>query len=174
MKTYRSHKTVTAAKIVRLDWIAGGAILHLDGADQVVVDRDWLNKRLPPQTHAVGGYYVAYSDGHTSWSPPETFEAGYTEIPPGQGEDEEHIKPEFSSWDKDLEPAVANGECDLDTGSMNENNMLAIASVAVSAKRTADALTRIADVLTGTQQTCGLIEHLFKEWDRRSDSLLPF
>lgn len=96
MKTYKSHKTVQAAKIVGFERthqepeLAGmtatpwGAKLTTDDGDVISVDENWLKKHGgqnhdgPDADHdLVGGYLVEYSDGYLSWSPPEAFEGGY-------------------------------------------------------------------------------------------------
>lgn len=82
MKQYQSHKTVEAAKILGMDYAAGGARLHLEGFDpeSVFVEVAWLNKHKPsPSVDLVGGYFLRYSDGYQSWSPAEAFEQGYRE-----------------------------------------------------------------------------------------------
>lgn len=76
---YKSHKTVRAIKI---------ANLHVDG-DRIIITPDdpgveafsvmaaeWVNK---PTLH-IGGYFVVYRDGYTSWSPASEFEDGYSPI----------------------------------------------------------------------------------------------
>lgn len=81
MKTYKSHKTVQAAKIVGFDTTPGGAILTLQGdATEVreAVNARWLEKNSSPDHDLVGGYFVRYADGYTSWSPAAAFEEGYT------------------------------------------------------------------------------------------------
>lgn len=72
---WKSHKIVQAAKIVAID----GHVLQLevDGTRvKVHADTEYLIKHKPQ----VGGYWVVYDDGYTSWSPAEAFEAGYTRI----------------------------------------------------------------------------------------------
>ncbi len=81
MKKYKCHKEVHAAKIVSLTKMLHDHVqeMLLEGEfenDKVLVDRVWLAKHQPE----VGGYYVEYEDGYTSYSPAEAFEAGYTEI----------------------------------------------------------------------------------------------
>lgn len=91
MKAYKSHKTVRAAKIIVFTAVTGvaGAILTLQGDQtetRVSVDNAWLDKHAPKwgtpeaEVELVGGYLVEYADGYRSWSPPEPFEAGYTEV----------------------------------------------------------------------------------------------
>lgn len=90
MQTYKSHKTVEAAKIVAFDLDGdGGAILGLQGdrtETREGVTKNWLDQRAPgwgttdAEVELVGGYFIRYADGYTSWSPAEAFEAGYTAI----------------------------------------------------------------------------------------------
>ena len=77
LPAYKSHKTVRAAKITGFrqngnpdmpDLLLGeiGAV--------VALLPDWHEKHKPQ----VGGYYVLYEDGYTSYSPAKAFEEGYT------------------------------------------------------------------------------------------------
>lgn len=83
MLKFKSHKVVEAAKIkeiVRLGYNAGTdtedhGLIFEDG-DRVRVAFDWLAKHAPK----VGGYFVRYPDGYTSWSPAAAFEQGYTKV----------------------------------------------------------------------------------------------
>lgn len=94
MQKYRCHKEVEAFRIARI--LSGdelvqnkdpdlvremdGPIVILAGAEglpQVCVSERFLEKHKP----GVGGYFVRYADGYESFSPAETFEAGYTAIP---------------------------------------------------------------------------------------------
>lgn len=87
MKTYKSHKTVEAAKVLEVEqpgW-SMGVILTLQGDRtevREVVAPEWVRKHTPGATlHSlVGGYFVRYADGYTSWSPAEAFEEGYSEV----------------------------------------------------------------------------------------------
>lgn len=81
MKTYICHKTVKAAKItdiVPLDGINGDKVaIELEGEKiGLHVGRDWTIKHEPE----VGGYFVEYEDGYTSYSPAKAFEDGYSEV----------------------------------------------------------------------------------------------
>lgn len=81
MKTYQSHKTVQAAKVIaaEMDQSTGGARLSLEGGATEAVSRDWLIKH--GEQGVYGGYFVRYpGDGYTSWSPASAFENGYTEL----------------------------------------------------------------------------------------------
>lgn len=79
---YRCHKEVSAAKILAIDvkyvnsmW--DHALLTLQGQDEPLrVSTHYIEKREP----SVGGYYVVYDDGYTSYSPAKAFEEGYTRI----------------------------------------------------------------------------------------------
>jgi len=71
---YRSHKIVRAAKITEIGrsrTLFFGEI----GGSEFLTD-EWM-KRFKPE---VGGYYVVYEDGYTSYSPAKAFEEGYTRI----------------------------------------------------------------------------------------------
>lgn len=70
---YRAHKVVGAAKIVAI-W--DGDKVDLDPHGIVEVGHDWLQEKRAQ----VGGYFVAYEDGCTSFSPAKAFEEGYRAI----------------------------------------------------------------------------------------------
>lgn len=75
---YKSHKIVRAAKITA---IRGNGT---DGPDLVLGEINGIVSLLP-DWHAkhkphVGGYYVIYEDGYTSFSPADAFENGYTRL----------------------------------------------------------------------------------------------
>lgn len=74
MPRYRCHKEVHALKIcgVRAD----GFVQVEPPFAPIRVSVAWLLKHDP----IVGGYYVVYEDGYTSFSPAEAFESGYTRI----------------------------------------------------------------------------------------------
>lgn len=97
MQQFKSHKTVEAAKIVEAriqqlrpghDFDAWGVALVVEGeAGELILPREWLHKHAPEHDQhgpcsgsLEGGYLVRYSDGYTSWSPAEAFEAGYTAL----------------------------------------------------------------------------------------------
>ena len=68
---YRCHKTVDAFEIGRIE---GHTLFSVDGNTSYEVDEQYINRHplnLP-------GYFVQYEDGYMSWSPKETFEAGYS------------------------------------------------------------------------------------------------
>ena len=96
LPTWKSHKIVEAAKIVRtmkvppmsgeqpdseyLELIleTPEGVLHL-----VKVRPDFGNNRKDGPNASeplVGGYYVRYADGYESWSPAKAFEEGYTQV----------------------------------------------------------------------------------------------
>lgn len=74
MPRYRCHKEVHALQISEV----GVTDLHFEesGFESVNVGPSWMTRHNPH----VGGYYVVYDDGYTSFSPQGTFEAGYTLI----------------------------------------------------------------------------------------------
>lgn len=88
MPKYKSHKTVHALKIKKIDFdidrvrrgeeTDGSAIITPEesGYAPFKVTANYLNKHQPK----VGGYYVVYDDGYQSWSPAEAFEQGYTKL----------------------------------------------------------------------------------------------
>jgi len=89
MPKYRSHKTVWALKIKKIDWDCDKAIEEDRDSDGTAiitpeehgyapfkVDREYCSKHHPKE----GGYYVVYKDGYKSWSPADAFEKGNTKI----------------------------------------------------------------------------------------------
>ena len=81
LPTYTCHKTVRAFKIGHIVNHTGGRwtlIPRDDTLDNLEVGNGWYAKHRPEE----GGYYVAYEDGYTSFSPAEAFEKGYTLTPP--------------------------------------------------------------------------------------------
>ena len=78
---YRCHKEVWAAKITEIENHESdgtGSRTMLFGeirAGRFLTD-EW-NERHKPE---VGGYFVQYEGGYTSYSPAEAFEGGYTKI----------------------------------------------------------------------------------------------
>lgn len=88
MPLYTCHKQVRAARIVDVARVGGPEdIIRLGFADNtpaaVFVVADWLVRRIDATTvdeamaKAIGGYFIHYEDGYTSWSPADAFEAGY-------------------------------------------------------------------------------------------------
>lgn len=87
MQQFKSHKTVEAAKIVslvqdhRASGDAEGYVLNLEGGGIAAIDFAWLHKNSDGgKTNLVGGYFVRYADGYTSWSPAAAFEEGYSPL----------------------------------------------------------------------------------------------
>ncbi len=71
---WKCHKVVRAAKILELEEF--GMRLILDSGAKVQ-----RPKGAAFNAELVGGYYVDYEDGYTSWSPAAAFEAGYALLP---------------------------------------------------------------------------------------------
>jgi hypothetical protein len=81
MPRYQCHKQVWALRIAGISLPqneAGDAELGFaDGRySPRLMPRAWLDKHNPE----VGGYFVLYEDGYTSFSPAAAFESGYTLI----------------------------------------------------------------------------------------------
>lgn len=79
LPAYQCHKIVNAAKIEQMSAYVGDydpVTLHLEGGKEHAVSRNWYNTHAP----TTGGYFVVYDSGHTSFSPEEPFEKGYTRI----------------------------------------------------------------------------------------------
>lgn len=80
MPRYSCHKRVWAHKIRNIDPdpAAGGVIItpDEDGYPPFLVPKEYADRHHPQ----VGGYYVVYDDGYTSYSPSAAFVAGYTQI----------------------------------------------------------------------------------------------
>lgn len=76
---YKCYKEVWAAKITQIvehesDGTGSRTMIFGDvGASQFLTD-EWM-ERFKPE---VGGYYVVYKDGYSSFSPAKAFEEGYT------------------------------------------------------------------------------------------------
>ncbi len=77
---YKSHKTIQALKIKRVENKPGGTLVTPEDDEYApfFVDPEW-NDRLK-RTDSDWGYYVLYEDGYASWSPSPVFENGYTKI----------------------------------------------------------------------------------------------
>lgn len=75
---YQCHKQVWALKIKAIIPNPRGWELHFedDGYAPHAVNFEWRAKHDPQP----GGYLVLYADGYQSYSPAESFEAGYTRI----------------------------------------------------------------------------------------------
>lgn len=85
MPKYKCHKEVWALKIkdiTETDSVANIVKLHFENQlyAPIEVNPDWYYKHKPK----VGGYYVVYKDGYSSFSPAEAFEDGYTLVNKGE------------------------------------------------------------------------------------------
>ena len=84
LPSYQSHKVVQAARIVEIRRLTADdehpdMLLVLEGDFEHTTDATWVREKRAQ----VGGYFVRYSDGFTSYSPAEAFEGGYTlQAPP--------------------------------------------------------------------------------------------
>lgn len=80
MPRYLCHKEVWALKIAAIEEgkSENAVILKFEENEYApkCVDFDWCYKHKP----SVGGYYVVYKDGYTSFSPAAAFEEGYRRI----------------------------------------------------------------------------------------------
>lgn len=78
MPKYKCHKTVHALKIKGIYKDENGVYFEPQEEQYgpVALDEFWIAKYKPE----VGGYYVIYEDGYTSFSPAAAFEAGYSII----------------------------------------------------------------------------------------------
>lgn len=82
MPRYKCHKEVWALQIDRVvPTEDGGATLYFKrgGYGPIQMPFEWITRHDPRR----GGYYVVYGDGYKSFSPADTFEAGYTELKRG-------------------------------------------------------------------------------------------
>jgi len=74
LPVYQCHKLVRAAQITAVEPSKMlHVVLHLNGGFEVEVNNDWTHKHSP----RIGGYFVVYDDGYTSFSPCKAFEQGY-------------------------------------------------------------------------------------------------
>lgn len=83
---YKCHKEVWALKIKSIVRDGENENRESDGSAIITPEEDFyapfrvegsfLHKNKP----FVGGYYVVYKDGYTSFSPADAFESGYTKI----------------------------------------------------------------------------------------------
>lgn len=95
MKTYKSHKTVQAAKITRMIAFEQGDNICLElegGLLEMVKATDTQFSRAD-----VGGYFVRYADGYTSYSPAKAFEEGYAEIKDSPSTSDQTIEQEIQA-----------------------------------------------------------------------------
>lgn len=70
---YLCHKQVQAFKIAR---IIDNILVPDGGLPDMAVTWAWMQRHMPK----VGGYYIVYEDGYTSFSPKDVFEAGYSVV----------------------------------------------------------------------------------------------
>ena len=75
MPRYQCFKEVWALKIKDIVLTDTGATITPveDNYAEFDVDRLYMEKHKP----TIGGYYVVYEDGYTSFSPAQAFEGGY-------------------------------------------------------------------------------------------------
>lgn len=82
MQRFQSHKVVEAAKITSVEERHTGVHTLRSGPDILGdIKTFWFEKHAPDPGNlqsVVGGYFVRYPDGYTSWSPAAAFEDGYT------------------------------------------------------------------------------------------------
>jgi hypothetical protein len=79
MPQYQCHKKVRALKIKKIEYFDdASAELTFENDDYapLKVPVHWTRNHEPD----VGGYYVQYDNGHTSYSPAKAFEEGYALI----------------------------------------------------------------------------------------------
>jgi hypothetical protein len=80
MPRYKCHKEVWALKLDGVAPVNQDGSTWLYPADKTyasfMVSAEFVAKHKP----TVGGYYVVYKDGYTSFSPADAFEDGYTLI----------------------------------------------------------------------------------------------
>lgn len=87
---YMSHKIVEAMRIDQILVVPGSDVVELTSVMSMAtipVKREWIEQKVPGDDIAeklsklVGGYFMKYPDGYTSWSPAKAFEDGYTALP---------------------------------------------------------------------------------------------
>lgn len=78
---YQCHKVVRAGKIINMATGGDGTMtLVFEGIEgTITVEPAWIKKNQPQ----IGGYFVVYGDGYTSYSPSHAFEGGYTRFHEG-------------------------------------------------------------------------------------------
>lgn len=97
---YRCHKIVRAAKITAIERDAVTILTFGDISACKQVSYDFDQKHQPE----VGGYYVVYDDGYTSYSPAKAFEEGYTREP---ADFRDRVRREKSELDEKREALAA-------------------------------------------------------------------
>lgn len=75
---YQCYKKVRAVKIEHIYTAAGRTYIvpNIPEINDIPVSQEYVDKHQPK----VGGYYVKYLDGYTSYSPAEAFENGYSKV----------------------------------------------------------------------------------------------
>lgn len=89
LPAYKSHKVVRAVKIrhltipeedIQKGHVESGALLLMPElpvqTEGFIIGKEFVEKHKPRP----GGYFVAYQDGYTSYSPAAAFESGYTPL----------------------------------------------------------------------------------------------
>lgn len=119
MDSFESHKIVKAAVIHKIeDGNLDYCFLKLRPLDsnecypgQIEVARQWLIRKTNTTTYtaavmqALGGVYVLYADGYTSWSPRDVFDSGYRRLNEVSGKVEINDNT-FSSIEDEAPPMV--------------------------------------------------------------------
>jgi len=74
MPRYKCHKEVYALRISACD---GDTLCFVEeGYKPILVGSAWVKRHKPE----VGGFYVVYRDGYSSYSPADAFLEGYTPL----------------------------------------------------------------------------------------------
>lgn len=75
---WQAHRTVRAAKILKISRVGNTGLYLLDLEDglHVHVTYSFVERHTP----FVGGYFVRHNDGFESFSPKHAFEEGYRRI----------------------------------------------------------------------------------------------
>lgn len=78
MPRYRSHKTVHALEIWKVDFVSPKSIIHFnDGSYEPVEAEPSMFARYVP---VEGDFYVVYPDGYKAISPRKAFLEGYDKL----------------------------------------------------------------------------------------------
>lgn len=117
LRTFRSHKTVQAAKILEW-WTAPAGIcarINATGKEELVIlPSSRLQEMQDAKLKGDLGYAVVYTDTFRSWSPSKAFEDGYTEMA-GRGRDPQAVV-QLTTFDGQLLEARAELEANLVAG----------------------------------------------------------
>ena len=76
---YKCHKVVRAGKITGINPRGAGngqVLLHFENGSSTNVNSAWIKRH----NAVLGGYFVVYEDGYTSFSPAKPFEEGYSHV----------------------------------------------------------------------------------------------